>query len=209
MIFAGIKVTDTRLVRDAIDLARSSSEPYLFNHVMRCWLFGILLSEGAKPVPDPELLAVSTVLQDLGLTDRYTAEERFEVNSANAARAFLKERGISTQETQVVWDAIALHTTHSIALHKEPEVAMTHSGIAVDAIGVGLDGIALDKQRAILAEFPRLAFKNKFQSALCNIVRRKPATSFDNILRDFGTRYVEGFAPPNFVDVVANAPFSE
>lgn len=63
---AGIKATDTRLVRDAMDLARSSSEPYLFNHVMRSWLFGILLSEDAKPSPDPELLAVSTVLHGLG-----------------------------------------------------------------------------------------------------------------------------------------------
>jgi hypothetical protein len=209
MILAGIKVTNTALIRDAIDLARSSSEPYLFNHVMRSWLFGILLSEDVKPSPDPELLAVSTVLHDLGLTEHYMAEERFEVDGANAARAFMKERGISMQQMQLVWDAIALHTTRSIALHKEPEVLMTHSGIAVDAIGVGLDRIPLDKQRAILAEFPRLALKNQLRSSLCNIVRRKPATSFDNILRDFGTRYVEGFTPPNFADVVANSPFSE
>jgi hypothetical protein len=35
MVFAGIKVVDTPMVHDAIELARSSSEPYLFNHVMR------------------------------------------------------------------------------------------------------------------------------------------------------------------------------
>src|SRR5258708_4230164 len=167
MVLAGIKVTDTHLVCDAMDLARSSSELYLFNHVMRSWLFSVLLSEDVKPSPDPELLAVSSVLHDLGLTDR------------------------------------------SMALDKEPEVAMTHSGIAVDAIGVGLDRIPTDKLQAILAAFPRLALKNQFQSSLCNIVRRKPATSFDNILRDFGTRYVEGFTPPNFAAVVANSPFSE
>jgi hypothetical protein len=209
MILAGIKVTDTRLVRDAIDLARSSSEPYLFNHVMRSWLFGILLSENAKPLPDPELLAVSTVLHDLGLTDRYTAEERFEVDGANVARAFMKERGISTQQTQVVWDAIALHTTRSIALHKEPEVVMTHSGITADVLGAGLDRIPQDKQGAILAEFPRLALKNRLKECLCNIARRKPESTFDNIVRDFGVRYVEGYTSPNFADVVANAPFSE
>ncbi|MEA3146715.1 MAG: hypothetical protein QOI53_2244 [Verrucomicrobiota bacterium] len=209
MPLAGIKVPDTRLVRDAIDLARSSSEPFLFNHVMRSWLFSVLLSENAKPAPDPELLAVSTVLHDLGLTDRFSAKERFEVDGANAALAFMKERGISMQQTQVVWDAIALHTTRSIALHKEAEVAMTHSGIAVDVLGVGLDRIHQDKQQAILAAFPRLALKSQFQSSLCNIVRRKPATSFDNILRDFGTRYVDGFTPPNFADLVANSPFSE
>src|SRR5271169_3439179 len=209
MVLAGIKVPDTVLVRDAIDLSRSASEPFLFNHSMRSWLFSVLLSESAERAPDPELLAVATILHDLGLTDRYTAESRFEVDGANAARSFLKGRGISTQQTQVVWDAIALHTTRSIALHKEPEVAMTHSGIAVDAIGVGLDRIPTDKLQAILAAFPRLALKNQLQASLCNIVRRKPATSFDNILRDFGTRYVEGFTPPNFADVVANSPFSE
>jgi hypothetical protein len=176
---------------------------------MRSWLFGILLSEDVEPAPDPELLAVSAILHDLGLTDRYTAADRFEVDGANAARAFLKDRGISTQQMQVVWDAIALHTTRSIALHKEPEVAMTHSGIAMDVLGVGLDRIPLDKQQAVLTEFPRLALKNQLQSCLCNVVRRKPATSFDNILRDFGSRYVEGFTPPNFADLVANAPFSE
>jgi hypothetical protein len=209
MVLAGIKVTDTPLVRDAVEVSRSLLEPYLFNHVMRSWLFGILLSEGVKPAPDPELLALSAVLHDLGLTNRYAAEDRFEVDGANAARAFLKERGISTQQTQVVWDAIALHTTPTIALHKEPEVAMTHTGIAVDVLGVGLDRIPQDKQRAVLTEFPRLAFKNQFQACLCNVVRRKPATTFDNILRDFGSRYVEGFTPPNFADLFANAPFSE
>jgi hypothetical protein len=209
MVLAGIKVVDTPLVRDAVELARSSSEPYLFNHVMRSWLFGILLSEGAELVPDPELLAVSAVLHDLGLTDRYTGEDRFEVDGANAARAFLKDRGISTQQTQVVWDAIALHTTRSIALHKQPEVAMTHSGIAVDVIGVGLDRIPQDRLRAVLAEFPRLAMKDQFQACLCNVVRRKPETSFDNVLRDIGSRYVEGFTAPSFADLFANAPFSE
>ena len=209
MILARIKVLDTTLVRDAVELSRSLLEPYLFNHVMRSWLFGILLSEGAKPAPDPELLAVSAVLHDLGLTDRYTAENRFEVDGANAARAFLKDRGISTQQTQVVWDAIALHTTPSIALHKEPEVVMTHSGITVDVIGIGLDRIPQDKLRAVLTEFPRLVFKNQFKERLCSVVRRKPATSFDNVLRDFGSRYIEGFTAPSFADLFANAPFSE
>jgi hypothetical protein len=209
MVLAGIKVADTPLVRDAVELARTSLEPYLFNHVMRSWLFGVLLSEGAERAPDPELLAVSAVLHDLGLTDRYTAENRFEVDGANAARAFLKDRGISTQQMQVVWDAIALHTTPSIAPHKEPEVAMTHLGITTDVIGIGLDRIPQDKQRAVLTDFPRLAFKNQFKECLCSVIRKKPASSFDNVLRDFGIQYVEGFAPPNFADLVANAPFSE
>jgi hypothetical protein len=86
---------------------------------------------------------------------------------------------------------------------------MTHSGIAVDVLGAGLDRIPPDKQRAVLTEFPRLAFKNQFQVCLCNVVRRKPGTTVDNILRDFGIRYVEGFTLPNFADLITNALFSE
>jgi hypothetical protein len=209
MDFAGIKVPDTALVRDAIDLSRSLLEPFLFNHVMRSWLFGILLSEAAVVAPDAELLAVAAILHDLGLTERFTAENRFEVDGANAAREFLKDRAISAQQTQVVWDAIALHTTPTLALHKEPEVVMTHSGIAVDVLGAGLDRIPQEKQRAILTAFPRLAFKDEFKGCLSNVVRQKPMTAIDNILRDFGIRYVEGFTPPNFADLVAGAPFSE
>jgi hypothetical protein len=209
MVLAGIKVVDTSLVRDAIDLARSSSEPYLFNHVMRSWLFAVLLAEETKSALDPELVAVSTVLHDLGMTDRYAAAERFEVDSANAARAFLKERGIPAQHVQLVWDSIALHTTRSIALHKEPEVVMTHSGIALDVIGAGLDLIPQENARAILTEFPRLAMKSQFRDCLCSIVRRKPAMSYDNVLRDIGVRYVEGFAAPSFADLLENAPFGE
>jgi hypothetical protein len=209
MDLAGIKVPDTALVRDAIDLSRTLLEPFLFNHVMRSWLFGILLSKTAEVKPDAELLAVAAILHDLGLTERYTAENRFEVDGANAAREFMKDRGISAQQTQVVWDAIALHTTPTLALHKEPEVVMTHSGIAVDVLGAGLDRISQEKQQAILTAFPRLAFKDGFRGCLCNVVRQKPMTAVDNILRDFGIRYIEGFTPPNFADLVAGAPFSE
>jgi len=111
MVFAGIKVPDTTLVRDAMELARGLLEPFLFNHVMRSWLFGVVLSEDAEHAPDPELLAVAAVLHDLGLTDRYTGANRFEVDGANAARVFLSDHGISAHQMQLVWDAIALHTT--------------------------------------------------------------------------------------------------
>jgi hypothetical protein len=38
-LLAGIPVPDTPLISHAIEYAREHSEPYLFNHVMRSWLF--------------------------------------------------------------------------------------------------------------------------------------------------------------------------
>ena len=86
---------------------------------------------------------------------------------------------------------------------------MTHSGIAVDVIGAGLDRIPQDKVRAILTEFPRLSMKKQFQERLCSLVLQKPATSFDNFLRDIGTRYVQGYRAPTFADLLENSPFTE
>src|SRR5258707_1395980 len=110
MDFAGIKVPETALVHDAIDLSRSLLEPFLFNHVMRSWLFGIVLAESAAIAPDAEILAVAAILHDLGLTEPYNGGNRFEVDGANAAREFLKERRISAQHTQALWEPIALPT---------------------------------------------------------------------------------------------------
>src|ERR1700733_13927088 len=110
MDFAGIKVPDTALVRDAMNLSRSLLEPYLFNHVMRSWLFGIVLAESAAIAPDAEILAVAAILHDLGLTERHNGENRFEVDGANAAPHFFKKRGVCAQQTQLWWGAIAPHT---------------------------------------------------------------------------------------------------
>jgi HD domain len=207
--YAGIKVVDSQLVRDAIDLAKSTSEPYLYNHVMRSWLFAVLLSEGMQTAPDAELLAVSSVLHDLGLTEQYEAEARFEVDGANAARSFLEERGIAQPQVQLVWDAIALHSTPSLALHKEPEVSLTHQGVTVDVIGLGLERIAPSQVEAILAEFPRLHWKQQIKECLCRIIRKKPQTTYDNFLHDIGNRYVEGYTAPQVADLFANAPYAE
>src|ERR1700724_1209329 len=110
MDFAGIKVPDTALVHDAMDLSRSLLEPFLFNHVMRSWLFGIVLAESAAIAPDAELLAVAAILHDLGLTERYNGENRFEVDGANAAPGFLKETATPPQTTRRAGASIRLHT---------------------------------------------------------------------------------------------------
>ena len=86
---------------------------------------------------------------------------------------------------------------------------MAHAGIAVDAIGAGLDLIPEDKLQAILIEFPRLSMKTELKACLCSLVRRKPETTYDNILREFGARFVEGYSAPSFADLIENAPFAE
>jgi hypothetical protein len=123
----------------------------------------MLLSKDVKPAPDPELLAVSAVRHDLGFDQPQHGDGSLRVDGANAARTLLKDRGISTQQTHVVWDAIALHTTPAIAFHKEPEGVMTiQESRWTSSVRVLIESRRTDN--AALAEFPRLALKNQFRA---------------------------------------------
>lgn len=129
------------------------------------------------------------------------------MDGANAARAFLRSHGLASHNVQLVWDAIALHSTRSIALHKEPAVAFCHHGVQVDISGLQLDLIALAVREQILHEYPRLGLKAQLTDCLCAVVRRKPATTYDNFMRDFGDRYVSGYRALSSVDRLDAAPF--
>ena len=208
-LMAGISVADSPLITEAIEYARKLSEPYLFNHAMRSWLFAARIGQMKGMDVDAEAVAVGTILHDIGLTAGVPGAKRFEVNGAAAAVSFVKERGFSNRRAQLIWDLVALNSTPSIALHKEAEVALGTMGIGVDYGGFGLESIPAREVAEILAAFPRLRMKTKFAETCCHLVVAKPETSSDNFLRDFGERFVPGYKPISTVDLLMNAPFEE
>jgi hypothetical protein len=206
---AGITVPDTPIVTRSISYAREHCEQFLFNHVMRSWLFAAALAEVDHTPHDAEVLAVATVLHDLGLAKAFEGPLRFEVEGANAARKLALDSGFDDERAQLVWDGVALNSTPSLALHKESEVALCTAGTVVDWAGQGADKLTKDQIGAILGEFPRLQMKQRFTSAVCGLVQARPATTYDNFARDFGERYVPGYKAPSTVDYLLNAPFSD
>ena len=84
-VIAGVVVPDGPLIISAIDYARRLSQPYLFNHAMRSWLFAELIGRTKGIDYDREVVAVGTILHDIGLTASVSGPNRFEVNGADAA----------------------------------------------------------------------------------------------------------------------------
>ena len=208
-MLAGVEVPDTLLVSRAIELARTHSQPYLFNHVMRSWLFAAALARKDGVVHDAEVLAVTALLHDLGLADGFEGPLRFEVEGANAARSFARGEGMDEHRCQLVWDGVALNSTPSICLHKEAEVALGNIGVGVDWGGWGAEGIPAELMASILEAFPRLEMKKRFTQAVCRIAKTRPDTTYDNFARDFGVRFVPGYKPASAVDALMDAPFDE
>lgn len=208
-LVAGVTVPDTPVISRAIEFARERSEPYLFNHVMRSWLFASMIAQRNQTVHDGEVLAVATILHDIGLTEHFNGPLRFEVEGANAARAFARDQEFDDHRVQLIWDTVALNSTPSIALYKEVEVALSTMGIGLDWGGWGYEAIDQAQIAAILEEFPRLEMKKQFTGAVCRIVETRPDTTYDNFARDFGERFVPGYRPVSTVDYLLNSPFKE
>lgn len=208
-LIAGVSVADSPLVTAALEYAQRLYEPFLFNHAMRSWLFASTLAQVQRIPCDLEVVAVGTLLHDIGLTAGVPGPHRFEVNGAAAAASFVRERGVSDRQAQLVWDLVALNSTPSIALHKEAEVALGTMGIGLDYAGFGFERIPSEEMTAILTAFPRLAMKHRFAETCCRLVTAKPETSSDNFLRDFGERFIAGYTPVSTVDLLLNAPFEE
>ena len=208
-LIAGVSVPDSPLITEVLEYAKKLYEPYLFNHAVRSWLFAAKIGQLKGIDCDLEVVAVGTILHDIGLAAGVSGANRFEVNGAAAAVSFVKERGVSNRRAQLIWDLVALNSTPSIALHKEAEVALGTMGIGLDYGGFGFDQIPSADMTDILRTIQRLKMKDQFAETCCRLVAAKPDTSSDNFLRDFGERFVPGYKPISTVDLLMNAPFEE
>jgi hypothetical protein len=208
-ILGGISVPATAIVDRAMEYAKQKCEPYLFNHVVRSWLFATRIGQLENIKHDAEVLAVGTLLHDITLNKSFAGPRRFEVEGADLARSFATDIGFDKRRAQLIWDSVALNSTPSIGLYKEAEVALCTAGICLDVVGLQYDAIPSDETRKIVHTFPRLGMKSRMTRCFCCIARSHPETTYDNFCRDFGERFVPGYKAPSSVDLVMHAPFDE
>src|SRR5215475_7529062 len=166
---AGVMVPDTPLVARAMEEARALSEPYLFNHAVRSWLFAVQLAELQALSYDEEVVAVASLLHDLGLTQAYRRKRRFEVEGADAARALAKAGGMDDRRAQLIWYCVALNATLSISPYAEAEVGICTAGAGADFAGLLYERIPKGGAARILAAFPRLQMKRQLKECLCGV----------------------------------------
>jgi hypothetical protein len=207
---AGIPIPDSVLAAEATDLVRDTESDLLFQHSLRVYLFGALQGQRLGLRYDTELFYLGALFHDLGLTEKYRSpDERFEVDGANAARRFLEEQGMHEGAIEVVWDAIALHTTPGIPKWKRPEIALVAAGVELDVLGLGYDDIPSDAREQVLAAFPRVDFKRRIVRAFADGIAHKPQTAFGNVKADVLAKMLPGYVRPNFCDMIAGSPFRD
>lgn len=207
---AGVRIPGSGLAREAVTYAQRVCSETIFNHSLRTYLFGSLIFDRRGVTYDRELVFVAAVLHDLGLIEAFqTPTERFEVDGADAARKFLTERHMSAERAEVVWDAIALHTSVGIATRKRPEIAMISVGSGMDFAGNDLQRIPSDALDDVLTAFPRKGFKKDAIDTMMSLCRTKPMAELMHPFAEVGRRHIPDFSVPTVEDLVLAAPFTE
>jgi hypothetical protein len=188
--------------RAATELAQRVSEPFLFNHVMRSCVYAECLGRQRKQVYDRELLYVTTLLHDLGLTSLAPVRERFEVEGADLAREFLARQGMSEAALELAWDAIALHTTAGIPTRKHAVVSLCQLGIVCDIRGLPDNPELAALRSSVHGAYPWLALQRALPDTLVGLYRKSPAAASSHAVADACDRLVPGFRRFNLCDVL-------
>jgi len=205
----GVRVPETPFTRRIAEFVREIESDLLFHHSSRVYYFGALAGRRRGLEFDEELLYAGAMFHDVGLVPAYSsAAERFEVDGANAARDFLRREGISPQEVDTVWAAIALHTTPGIPQHMHPVIALVTAGVEMDVLGMAYSEFTDAERNAVVEAHPREGrFKEEILDAFYEGIRRKPQTTFGNVKADVLARKDPQFERANFCSIILNSPW--
>ncbi len=207
-VISGVTIPDSKVAREAAELVRQHQTEMLFNHSVRTYVFGAMKGIRQNLKFDSELLYVAALFHDMGLAEAYETEaKRFEVDGADAAREFLRSHGIPEPKADLVWEAIALHSTLGIPEYMRPEIALTQAGVAMDVVGRGFDEYTERQRDEVIAAFPRHDFKNEFIQAQTRSALKKPQTTFGTMNFDFVESVDPTVRKPNMCTLIHGSPW--
>ncbi|MBB2989695.1 hypothetical protein FHR72_001158 [Mycolicibacterium iranicum] len=203
---------DTEICSAAWQLAFEVSPDVLVNHCVRSYLFAreLAAADGLRAGADydDELVFLGCLLHDLGLTEIGRGEQRFEVEGADAAARFLRERGLAEERTTVVWQAIALHASVGLAHRFGADQAVTFRGITLDIDGREADRLSPGFVERVHAEWPRHDFGYALADLIADGTRTDPRKAPPFSLPGHLHGLING-EPITFFDVIDGAPWGD
>jgi HD domain len=204
---SGVTIPDSKMAREVTEMVRDTENSLLFNHSSRIYYFSAAAGKRKNLTFDPELLYVSAMFHDMGLTPKHSsATDRFEVDGANTAREFLLQHKIPQQDIDTVWTAIALHTTPGIPQYMHPVIALLTNGVEMDVLGIAYAEFSDADREAIAATYPRTEhFKEDIIQIFYDGIKHKPETTFGNVKADVLADKDPTFQRGNFCSVIRNS----
>ena len=134
---------------------------------------------------------------------------RFEVDGANAAEKFLRDRGADDAAVRKVWLSIALHTTPGVPEFLDPEIALVTAGVETDVLGIGRDDLPDDVRSRRHGRAPPAGFQTPHPAAFTDGNRHRPRSTFGNVNADVLAHFDPTFVRDDFVEIILNNSWPE
>jgi len=152
-----------RHVVEADEHIRGVIRPEIYSHSRRTYLFALQAAriDGHDDL-DEVSLHVAALFHDSGTADIYNGEARFEVEGADAAARFLEHRGWAADRIDIIWEAIALHTTPGIPERRGAIAHYLRRGVEID--------------------FGPKALRDQFPTAIAEIEGQYPRNNIEEVL---------------------------
>jgi hypothetical protein len=151
---------DSRFAREAEQACREQSEAVV-GHCYRTWLFGQALAVLDGNELDRELFYCGSLLHDHGI-DPPTLGRDFTLASAERALTCANASAVSNDRTDLLMDAICVHTTPGIVPNRDGMLGCyLQWGAMADGAGLRFWDIAPRNVDEILRQYPRNDFKRQ------------------------------------------------
>ncbi|WP_219471097.1 HD domain-containing protein [Nonomuraea rhizosphaerae] len=168
-------IPDTAACRGALEVATRYHSPSLLNHSVRAYLWAAGYAGAREITFDAELLYVSAMLHDIGLTAEFDSHTvPYEEAGGHVAWAFTAGAGWPHARRVRAAEVIIRHMWDEVPVEDDPEGHLLELSTGMDISGRRTEDIPAGLRQDVLARFPRLEIAKEFAACVTDQGTRKP-----------------------------------
>ncbi|WP_445161903.1 HD domain-containing protein [Mycobacterium sp. Dal123C01] len=174
----GKRFPQTPAATAALSVASRFYTPPLLNHCVRSYLWGAMYASAHGITFDEELLYVSAMLHDIGLTAVFDSHRvPFEEAGGDLAWVFGVAAGWPADRAARVTEIIVRHMRDDVAATADPESHILQVATSWEIVGRRPEEFGAQARAEILARYPWQGFGSEFLACFQDQGTRKPESA--------------------------------
>jgi hypothetical protein len=168
-----IVIPDTAATRSALDACESLRLPYIFNHSMRTFMYGAIISAQGRLKHDPEFLYCAALLHDVSVSTLVQKEYAgkfvcFACESAHFSYQWAEKNNWTPIKATALATCISLHINPIVPIGSGVEAHLLNAGAALDVAGIRRREVSAELHTSIRQTWPRLDQNENFAAFMRN-----------------------------------------
>lgn len=182
-----IQIPDSKFASLSNELAKETYNMPLYNHCVRTYFFANMFAQYEGYKIDTELLYISALLHDLGISEEHEKKACsccFAIVGAELAYDFISEIGLGEERSRQIYNAISIHLNPIVSTNQEPEAIVLSRGAFLDVSGARRRCIPQREMIKLNQEYSRANFQETLVETVTSTLHLKNSRA--DFLRQFG-----------------------